>query len=82
MMSLDQVEAEFVQLCKEISKLEKCLGVARKRAEKLAHYIEIAREDEGQAQAHAGESRPDDQSIGADEQPVVVSLPRRRRRKT
>jgi hypothetical protein len=46
MMSLDQAEAEFLRVCKEISALEKGLTAARKRAEKLAHYIEVARECE------------------------------------
>ena len=44
MMSLDEAEAEFIRVCKEIRELEKRLTAARSRSEKLAHYIEIARE--------------------------------------
>lgn len=52
-MLLADAEAEFIRLCKEISELEKRLKAARNRAEKLAHFIEIAREKEGSGKAEA-----------------------------
>ena len=70
-MSLDEAEAEFVRLCKEISQLEKRLSAARKRAEKLAHYIEIAREYEARERNVTVES--------AHGEPTVIRLRRRRR---
>jgi predicted RNase H-like nuclease (RuvC/YqgF family) len=53
MMSLDEAEAEFIRLCKQISQLEKRLSAVRKRAEKLAHYTEIAREEKRQRKREA-----------------------------
>lgn len=52
--TLDEAEAEFIRVCAEISRLEKraaglenrIIGL-RKRAEKVAHYIEIARDGVG-----------------------------------
>ena len=70
-MSLDDAEAEFTRLCKEISRLENRLSAARKRAEKLAQYIEIAREKEGPRK-----TEPTETTTG---QATVVRLQRRRR---
>ena len=49
-MSLEKAEAEFIRVCNEIGDLENRLSAARQRAEKIAHYIEIAREYEAGAQ--------------------------------
>lgn len=73
MMSLDQAEAELIQQCKEISELEKRLRVARTRAEKLAHYIEIAREYEASLRT----DDPGEQETGG---PKIIRLRKRRRR--
>jgi hypothetical protein len=52
--TLDEAEAEFIRVCAEISRLEKrAVGLEkriislRKRAEKVVHYIEIARDGVG-----------------------------------
>ena len=70
MMSLDEAEAEFTRLCKEISALENRLCAVRKRAEKLAFYIEIAREKE------SATGEPAEMPLGRS---TVVPLRRRRR---
>ena len=73
MMSLDEAEAELVRLCKEISELEQRLRVARTRAERLAHYIEIARE----YQASLRTDDPGEQeTVGS----KIIRLRKRRRR--
>jgi len=71
MMLLDDAETEFIRLCKEISELEKRLTAARKRAEKLAHYIDIAREHRARVNSDATEP--------ISEKAKVIRLRRRRR---
>jgi len=63
MMSLDEAEAEFIRVCKEIRELEKRLTAARSRSEKLAHYIEIAREHGAHVQGDAPERGEEDTVI-------------------
>ena len=53
-MSLARAEKEFIRVCEKISRLETLLAVVRQRAEKLAHYIEIARGYESASDAAAG----------------------------
>lgn len=81
MMSLDDAEAEFTGLCKEIGRLEKRLRAARTRAEKLAHYIEIAREKESARTAEAARTVSGQSTVArtVSGQPTVVKLRRRRR---
>jgi hypothetical protein len=54
-ISLERAEAEFIRVCNEIGDLENRLSAARKRAEKIAHYIEIAREYDAGAQPNPPE---------------------------
>jgi hypothetical protein len=88
-MSLESAEAEFIRVCNEIGELENRLSAARQRAEKIAHYIEIAREYEAGAQPDPPEAvssakdAPDKSSAGsaANGEPKVVRLRRPRRRR-
>ena len=70
-MSLNKAEAEFIRVAKEIRELEERLSNARKRAEKLAHYIEIARELESH-RPDAGDIGP--ASITDNNQSTIIRL--------